>query len=158
MDRWLKPASVRKCKLTETLSELPCTSSDTDWTNNTPPQQLQEPGPEQTTGLTGLVVSKHPHHTLGILYNKILRSLQKMPSNAAYRKYTEKIISERARIVETTSTVSEIENNIGCGQVEELIVQAENELVLARKMLGWKPWEPLVQDATPHQWAWPPAK
>nr|CAD7404964.1 unnamed protein product [Timema poppensis]CAD7574749.1 unnamed protein product [Timema californicum] len=81
-----------------------------------------------------------------------------MPSNAAYRKYTEKIISERARIVETTSTVSEIENNIGCGQVEELIVQAENELVLARKMLGWKPWEPLVQDATPHQWAWPPAK
>nr|CAD7400771.1 unnamed protein product [Timema cristinae] len=111
-----------------------------------------------TTGLTGLVVSKHPHHTLGILYNKILRSLQKMPSNAAYRKYTEKIISERARIVETTSTVSEIENNIGCGQVEELIVQAENELVLARKMLGWKPWEPLVQDATPHQWAWPPAK
>uniref|UniRef100_A0A7R9ILQ1 NADH dehydrogenase [ubiquinone] 1 alpha subcomplex subunit 5 n=1 Tax=Timema tahoe TaxID=61484 RepID=A0A7R9ILQ1_9NEOP len=113
---------------------------------------------KKTTGLTGLVVSKHPHHTLGILYNKILRSLQKMPSNAAYRKYTEKIISERARIVETTSTVSEIENNIGCGQVEELIVQAENELVLARKMLGWKPWEPLVQDAAPHQWAWPPAK
>ncbi|CAG2060279.1 unnamed protein product [Timema podura] len=158
MYQWLKTGSVRKQKLTETPTEILCTSFDTDWINNTTPQQVQEPVPGQTTGLTGLVVSKHPHHTLGILYNKILRSLQKMPSDAAYRKYTEKIISERARIVETTSTVSEIENNIGCGQVEELIVQAENELVLARKMLGWKPWEPLVQDAAPHQWAWPPAK
>lgn len=53
--------------------------------------------------------------------------------------------------------VKDIEAKIGCGQVEELIVQAENELILARKMLGWRPWEQLVNQAPPKQWDWPPA-
>nr|CAD7259308.1 unnamed protein product [Timema shepardi] len=46
MDQWLKTGSVRKRKLTETTNEVPCTSFDTDWTNNTTPQQVQEPLPE----------------------------------------------------------------------------------------------------------------
>ncbi|KAK4876057.1 hypothetical protein RN001_012479 [Aquatica leii] len=68
-----------------------------------------------------------------------------MPESAAYRKYTEQIICERAQILNTSKNVEEIENAVCCGQVEELIVQAENELMLARKMLNWKPWEKLVQ-------------
>ncbi|KAF5306980.1 hypothetical protein FQR65_LT07203 [Abscondita terminalis] len=102
---------------------------------------------KKTTGLTGLAVSAVPHHSLGVLYGKIMRTLQKMPETAAYRKYTEKIICERAQILNSTKDVGQIENTIGCGQVEELIVQAENELMLARKMLNWKPWENLVQKA-----------
>ncbi|XP_059613401.1 NADH dehydrogenase [ubiquinone] 1 alpha subcomplex subunit 5 [Phlebotomus argentipes] len=111
-----------------------------------------------TTGLTGLAVSANPHHTLGVLYSKILRALQKMPQDAAYRKYTEKVVQERATIVSTTADVKAIESRIGCGQVEELIVQAENELILARKMLGWKPWETLATKAPANQWDWPPAQ
>lgn len=57
----------------------------------------------QTTGLTGLAVATNPHHTLGALYGKILRALQKMPSDAAYRRYTEQIVTERARIVSSVS-------------------------------------------------------
>ncbi|XP_066157237.1 NADH dehydrogenase [ubiquinone] 1 alpha subcomplex subunit 5 [Euwallacea fornicatus] len=111
-----------------------------------------------TTGLTGLAVSKHPHQILGTLYGKILRTLQKMPESATYRKHTEAIIKERGDVLHTTPAVEEVERKINCGQIEELIVQAENELQLARKMLMWKPWEPLAKVAPPNQWSWPPAQ
>ncbi|CAH1170866.1 unnamed protein product [Phaedon cochleariae] len=111
-----------------------------------------------TTGLTGLAVAAKPHHTLGVLYSKILRTLQKMPQDAAYRRHTEIIINERAQILKSNSDIEVVENQIGCGQIEEVIVQAENELILARKMLNWKPWEPLLREAPPNQWAWPPAQ
>lgn len=113
---------------------------------------------KKTTGLTGLAVAINPHHTLGVLYGKILRTLQKMPENAAYRKHTEEVIKERAEILKTTQDVEAVEQKICCGQVEELIVQAENELLLSRKMLSWKPWEPLIKQPPPNQWNWPPAK
>jgi hypothetical protein len=59
----------------------------------------------QTTGLTGLAVASNPHHSLGVLYGKILRALQKMPPTAAYRKHTEQIVKERAEVVKTVSSL-----------------------------------------------------
>ncbi|XP_051160837.1 NADH dehydrogenase [ubiquinone] 1 alpha subcomplex subunit 5 [Leptopilina boulardi] len=113
---------------------------------------------KKTTGLTGILVSEYPHRSLNILYGKILRALDKLPQDYPYRTTTEKLIKERATIVKDNPDVENIEKKIGCGQVEELIIQAQNELVLARKMLEYKPWQPLVQEAPKNQWEWPPHK
>uniref|UniRef100_A0A1B6KJS4 NADH dehydrogenase [ubiquinone] 1 alpha subcomplex subunit 5 n=1 Tax=Graphocephala atropunctata TaxID=36148 RepID=A0A1B6KJS4_9HEMI len=113
---------------------------------------------KQTTGLTGLKVAKNPIHELTVLYGKTLRVLQKMPENAAYKKYTEEVVSHRANIVKSAKSVAEIEAGINCGQIEEVIIQAENELNLSRKMLTWRPWEPLTKPPPPNQWTWPPVK
>ncbi|XP_046753050.1 NADH dehydrogenase [ubiquinone] 1 alpha subcomplex subunit 5 [Diprion similis] len=113
---------------------------------------------KKSTNLTRVAVALNPHHTLGVLYSKILRAVDKMPKDYPYRINTEKIVKERAAHVKNNPKVPDLENAINCGQAEELILQAENELHLARKFLGWKPWEPLVQEAPANQWTWPPHK
>ncbi|KAF5298183.1 hypothetical protein FQA39_LY02607 [Lamprigera yunnana] len=100
---------------------------------------------KKSTGLTGLAVNAAPHYTLTVLYGKILRTLKKMPESSAYRKYTEQVVSERSQVLSNSECIPDIEKTICCGQIEELIIQAENELLLARKMLNWKPWENLMQ-------------
>ena len=124
------------------------------------------------TGLTGMVVAKNPTHTLGVLYrfnsltvtslfilficfSKNLRALAKMPLDYPYRKNTESIINERVAIMKQSNTIEEAEKKIGMGQIEEVIIQAENELVLSRRILEWKCWEPLAEEAPANQWKWP---
>lgn len=111
-----------------------------------------------STGLVGMAVHPNPHHTLESLYGKIQRVLSKMPKNAAYRHFTEKIIKERSDILKETNDTFQIEVKMNAGQAEELIIQAENELHLARQMLNWKPWEPLIAKPPAGQWEWPPFK
>ncbi|KAG9467601.1 NADH dehydrogenase [ubiquinone] 1 alpha subcomplex subunit 5 [Eleutherodactylus coqui] len=110
---------------------------------------------KKTTGLVGLAVAQNPHEHLRILYTKILGTLQAIPKDAAYRKYTEQIVNDRLNLVKTESSVDKLEQVINCGQIEEVIVQAENELHLARKMVEWKPWEPLIEEPPTNQWKWP---
>jgi len=113
-------------------------------------------GMKVSTGLTGLPVHPDGATQLRMLYGKILRVLDKMPAEAAYRKYTASIISERLDLVNTHGADLEaLEAKINCGQTEELISQAEKELNLARKMVKWQPWEPLIEEAPPSQWKWP---
>ncbi|XP_066579867.1 NADH dehydrogenase [ubiquinone] 1 alpha subcomplex subunit 5 [Amia ocellicauda] len=110
---------------------------------------------KKTTGLVGLAVSHNPHDRLRVLYTKILASLQSIPQDAAYRRYTEQVISQRFDLVKSEPDVEKLEKKINSGQIEEVILQAENELSLSRKMLEWKPWEPLVEEAPANQWKWP---
>ena len=49
------------------------------------------------------------------------------------RKHTESLINERVAIMKQSSSIEEAEKRIGMGQIEEVIIQAENELMLARK-------------------------
>ncbi|XP_007531738.1 NADH dehydrogenase [ubiquinone] 1 alpha subcomplex subunit 5 isoform X3 [Erinaceus europaeus] len=92
---------------------------------------------------------------LKILYAKILDVLDQIPKNAAYRKYTEQITNEKLSMVKAEPNVKKLEEQLQSGQIEEVIVQAENELSLARKMVQWKPWEPLVDEPPTNQWKWP---
>ena len=62
---------------------------------------------------------------------------------------------ERAALVKNEANVGELEKKINSGQIEEVIIQAENELKLSRKILEWKSWEPLVAEAPANQWKWP---
>lgn len=103
----------------------------------------------------GLAVCETPHERLKILYTKILDVLGHIPKNAAYRKYTEQITNEKLSIVKAEPDVKKLEEQLQGGQIEEVILQAENELSLARKMIQWKPWEPLVEEPPASQWKWP---
>ena len=62
---------------------------------------------------------------------------------------------ERAALVKNEAIVADLEKQINSGQIEEVIIQAENELKLSRKILEWKSWEPLVAEAPANQWKWP---
>ncbi|CAF1043363.1 unnamed protein product [Rotaria sp. Silwood1] len=108
-----------------------------------------------TTNLTGLVVCKDPHYALKLLYGKILRDLKSIPETSSYRKHTEDIINSRLEHVENEPNIARLERKINCGQIEEVIVQAENELMCVRRMALNHVWEPLVAQAPPNQWKWP---
>ncbi|XP_021494463.1 NADH dehydrogenase [ubiquinone] 1 alpha subcomplex subunit 5 [Meriones unguiculatus] len=110
---------------------------------------------KKTTGLVGLAVCDTPHERLTILYTKILDLMKLFPKQAAYRKYTEQITNEKLEMVKAEPDVKKLEDMLQGGEVEEVILQAEKELSLARKMLQWKPWEPLVEEPPANQWKWP---
>ncbi|XP_006734981.1 NADH dehydrogenase [ubiquinone] 1 alpha subcomplex subunit 5-like [Leptonychotes weddellii] len=80
---------------------------------------------KKTTGLVGLAVCESPHERLRIF------------------------------MVKAEPDVKKLEDQLQGDQLEEVILQAENELSLARKMLQWKPWEPLVEEPPANQWKWP---
>ena len=108
-----------------------------------------------STGLTGLFVNEHPHRSLTVVYSRILKALDQMPKDYAYRKFTEQIVKRRLALVQEENDIQQLEKKIGMGQIEEVIEQAEYELESARALLESKAWEPLVEEAPKNQWAWP---
>lgn len=91
------------------------------------------------TGLTGIHQHPNPRPALISLYNIALENLkQDFPSHSVYRQATEGFTKKRLAIVESTEVVEEIENKIGNGLIEELIIQANDEIELAKKLADWK--------------------
>lgn len=109
-----------------------------------------------TTGLTGLKIAEEPHKKLMNLYERTLRVLNKMPVDAGYRVNTEAVVKNRLQLVQAEKDVIALETKINCGKIEEVIRQAERELHLARNMLQYKPWEPLIAQPPKTQFLWPP--
>ncbi|XP_011835536.1 PREDICTED: NADH dehydrogenase [ubiquinone] 1 alpha subcomplex subunit 5-like isoform X1 [Mandrillus leucophaeus] len=110
---------------------------------------------KKTTGLVGLAVCKSPHKRLRILYTKIPDVLKRTPKKAAYRKYTEQIANEKLAMVKAEPDVKQSEDQLQGVQIKEVILQVENELSLARKMMQWKPWEMFMEEPPANQWKWP---
>jgi len=88
-------------------------------------------------------------------YKDTLAAASTMPATAVYRQSIEAITNHRLAIVESTECLDEIEQTIGAGQIEQLVLQAENELSLTKSMLEWKPWESLEEEPSLDQWKFP---
>jgi NADH dehydrogenase (ubiquinone) 1 alpha subcomplex subunit 5 len=89
---------------------------------------------------------------LAQLYNDTLAALERLPEEAEYRRAVEKTTRHRLQIVRDEPDTGAIERKIDCGQIEELVTQAEDELSLIPKMEQWKPWEALAQPPPASQW------
>lgn len=76
------------------------------------------------------------------LYDKTLQELEtNFEAGTPYRELMENLTRERKKIVEENESISKIEEIIDCGQVEELIEDAQDELELIPFMAKERPWE-----------------
>jgi len=105
------------------------------------------------TGLTGIRTHPNPRPALIELYKSTLNYLgDKLPDESVYKKSTQNFTKKRLEIVESNEDVSIIEAKIGNGLIEELLIQANDEFELAKKMSEWKPWEELEEKPLEDQW------
>jgi NADH dehydrogenase (ubiquinone) 1 alpha subcomplex subunit 5 len=112
---------------------------------------------KQTTELTGLAVHPRPFAALDETYNKTLKLLETLPSESVYRQAAHALTTSRldalretqkrhantlnnpgADAVVVEEAVQDFENAVDQGQIEEVIIQAQDELYLTGKMLEWK--------------------
>ncbi|KAJ1930334.1 hypothetical protein IWQ60_000355 [Tieghemiomyces parasiticus] len=92
-----------------------------------------------TTGLRGIEVHPNPRPVLLDLYRKTLSDLAThIPEHAVYRQAATAITQHRLNVVEQTEDVAKIEEALNAGQIEEIIIAAEDELKLIPKMAEWK--------------------
>ncbi|GAA5858786.1 hypothetical protein JCM8547_004987 [Rhodosporidiobolus lusitaniae] len=111
-----------------------------------------------STGITGIPVHPDPLAALLHTYNSTLALVQQIPSSAVYRQSVEAITRERLDAVNSLGgegneeQIEAVENKIGGGIVEQLIIQANDELKLAGKVIEWKAWEELEEVPAPGQW------
>ncbi|KAF3790467.1 putative NADH dehydrogenase ubiquinone 1 alpha subcomplex subunit 5 [Nymphaea thermarum] len=95
---------------------------------------------KETTGIFGLDVVPNAREVLISLYARTLKEIKAVPEDEGYRKAVESFTSHRLKVCQEEEDWETIERRIGCGQVEELIEEAKDELTLISKMIEWNPW------------------
>ncbi|KAJ3683029.1 hypothetical protein LUZ60_013256 [Juncus effusus] len=95
---------------------------------------------KETTGIVGLDVVPNAREVLIGLYSRTLKEIEAVPEDEGYRKAVESFTKHRLQICQQEDDWEQIERKIGCGQVEELIEEAQDELKLIAKMIEWDPW------------------
>eukprot|EP00471_Norrisiella_sphaerica_P003970 CAMPEP_0184483798 /NCGR_PEP_ID=MMETSP0113_2-20130426/5470_1 /TAXON_ID=91329 /ORGANISM="Norrisiella sphaerica, Strain BC52" /LENGTH=125 /DNA_ID=CAMNT_0026864415 /DNA_START=189 /DNA_END=569 /DNA_ORIENTATION=- len=95
---------------------------------------------KDSTGIAGLPVIENAREVLIALYQKTLEDAEGLPKDAGYRDYVTKLSKYRLTVCEKNEVVEAIEKEIGTGEIEELIQEAEDELKVLEMMKEWKPW------------------
>lgn len=91
---------------------------------------------KETTGIVGLDVVPNAREVLISLYTKTLNEIQTVPEDEGYRKAVESFTSHRLKVCQEEEDWEQIEKRLGCGQVEELIEEAQDELKLLSMLNG----------------------
>lgn len=86
------------------------------------------------------------------MYDATLKKLEDFPSTSVYRQSVENITKSRKEIVEKNEIREVIEEKVGAGLIEEVLVQAGEELELIKLLSKEKPWENLMEEPLPDQW------
>ena len=94
-----------------------------------------------STGIPGVPVLPRGREILIRIYERYLDLLEQFEADAPYRLHMEKLTRGRLEVLLSTEDVFEIEDRIGCGQIEEMIEMAENEMRLLPFMLEHQPWK-----------------
>ncbi|KAJ9086334.1 hypothetical protein DSO57_1005041 [Entomophthora muscae] len=102
--------------------------------------------------MTGVVSHPAPLPHLIELYGKTIKELNELPEKSFYRSSTMAITHERLNIIKSTNDVSEVVKKLGLQQIEELILEANDELKLVAEIKETKPWEDLQDRAPVGQW------
>jgi len=121
-------------------------------------QKMEWENTKELTGLEGLPVIPNARDVLISIYNNTIEKA-KSYENVGYNRLIIRLCKFRMNIVKTARTISDVEKQIRCGQIEELIDQAEDELELLVELnehTDPKPWEesPLA-DETFDNYTWP---
>lgn len=116
---------------------------------------LVRPASGYPIGLTGYYQHPNPRPALISLYNHTLQVLEKdFPRESVYRQSVEQMTRNRLSIVEANEINEQIENKIGGGLIEEIVVQAHDELSLAKELGLLKAWEELEEKPLDDQWVY----
>jgi hypothetical protein len=99
------------------------------------------PGRELITQ-TAPVNSQAIPHLRKLYADTLVAATTKLPAHSVYRQGVEATIQHRLKILETVKDdeVSKVEQEIGAGQVEELVESAKDELQLVDMMAELKPY------------------
>lgn len=107
------------------------------------------------TGLTGIYQHPNPRPALIALYNHTLNVLdKKFPKESIYKQSVEALTKNRLDVVQKEEITENIENKIGGGLIEEIIIQAHEELGLANELGLMKCWEELEDKPLDDQWVY----
>ncbi|XP_044467273.1 probable NADH dehydrogenase [ubiquinone] 1 alpha subcomplex subunit 5, mitochondrial isoform X2 [Mangifera indica] len=91
---------------------------------------------KQTTGIVGLDVVPNVREVLINLCSKTLREIPAVPEDEGCRKAVESFTRHRLKVFQEEEDWEMIEKRLGCGQVEELIDEAQDQLKLIDKMIA----------------------